>query len=237
MNMNISYGRTEDAWLGFEQFLTTLIDKYNLKKVCDVGGGANPLLNSEYVIKKGIDYCIIDISESELRKTSINCHKILADISSTDFSVDKRFDIAFSKMLAEHIPNAEQFHKNVLDMLTQNGLAVHFFPTLYTLPFIVNYIVPNYLAQILLKVFAPRNMHRHAKFPAYYRWCRGPIPSQIRKFIDLGFEVIEFKVLYGHEYYNRLKILKKIHDFKTNILLKRPNPYFSNYAYVILKKN
>lgn len=237
MTTNISYGRSEEAWQGYENFLTTLIDKHNIKTVCEVGGGANPLLfDSDCIREKNINYSILDISESELDKAPKNCKKILADISSPNFSTDKKFDLVFSKMLAEHISDAEQFHKNVSKILTNEGLAVHFFPTLYTLPFLVNYLVPEFISDILLGIVSPRDKHQHAKFPAYYHWCRGPINSQIKKFHDIGYDIIEYKGFFGHEgYYIRIKPLKIIHKIKTDYLLRNPNPLFTSFAYIVLK--
>lgn len=236
MVTNILYGRTQDAWQGFVPFLTDLINEHNIERVCDIGGGSNPLLSGEYIEKRGLDYSILDISESELLKGPKHYKKILADIASHDFSINKKFDLVFSKMLAEHISDAEQFHRNVLSCLAGNGLAVHFFPTLYSLPFFVNYIVPEYLSDILLNVFAPRNRYQHEKFSAYYRSCRGPTRRQMRKFSRLGYDVVEYRGFFGHNYYNKITFLKKIHDLMTNYLLWNPNPTFTSYAYVVLKK-
>lgn len=237
MATNISYGRSEDAWRGYEQFIMALIDKHNIKRVCDIGAGANPLLNSCYIAEKNIDYSILDVSNTQLGKAPTYCKKILADIAAPDFSTCQKFDLVFSKMLAEHIADAEQFHRNVLKMLANDGLAVHFFPTLYALPFLVNSLVPEYLAAILLNLFAPRDTHQYPKFQAYYRLCRGPIRSQIERLSRLGYDVVEYRGFFGHGgYYNKVKILKKLHEFKTNYLLKNPNPFFTSYAYVVLKK-
>jgi 2-polyprenyl-3-methyl-5-hydroxy-6-metoxy-1,4-benzoquinol methylase len=213
------------------------IREHDLKQVCDVGGGANPQLSDDFVRDQGIDYSILDLSQSELDKASGSVDKIQADIAAPDFSTDKKFDLVFSKMLAEHICDAEQFHRNVLGMLADNGMAVHLFPTLYTLPFLVNYLVPERLADSLLHLFAPRDSYQHAKFPAYYHWCRGPIDSQIQKYRRLGYDVVEYRGYYGHEgYYRNFKILQKMHELKTNYLLRNPNPLFTSYACVILKK-
>jgi 2-polyprenyl-3-methyl-5-hydroxy-6-metoxy-1,4-benzoquinol methylase len=171
-----------------------------------------------------------------LSKAPENYTKILADIASPNFKIDTKFDLVFSKMLAEHIIDAEQFHKNILSCLNYNGLAVHYFPTLYTLPFFINYIIPDHLADILLHIFDPRDRHQHAKFPAYYRWCRGPTRKQIQKFISLGYDVVEYRGFWGHGYYNKIKVLDKIESIKTNFLLQHPNPFFTSYAYVVLKK-
>jgi len=140
-------------------------------------------------------------------------------------------------MLAEHISNPKQFHTNVREMLVENGLAVHLFPTLYALPFLVNYLVPEYLAGFLLNAFAPRDKYQHEKFSAYYRWCRGPTRSQIKKLSSVGYDVVEYRGFFGHTgYYEKIKIMKRIHEIKTNFLLRNPNPLLTSYAYVVLRK-
>lgn len=238
MTSNISYGRSEDAWDGYERYITERIQRHNIRRVCEIGGGANPLLNPDFIAQHGISYSILDISEMELDKAPADYDKIIADIAARDFALDKKFDLVFSRMLAEHIPNAEWFHRNVYGMLTSEGLAIHFFPTLYTLPFLVNRMVPEHVADTLLRIFVPdRDRYRYAKFPAYYRWCRGPVPGQIGKFNALGYEVVEYKGFFGHrDYYNSLRILMYLHDIKTQYLLRNPHPFFTSYAYAVLKK-
>lgn len=238
MTTKISYGRSEDAWHGYDQFLVDLIDKYDAKSICDIGGGANPVLNQGYILKKGVNYSILDISETEVEKAPRDYKKIVADIASPEFVLQNEFDFVFSKMLAEHIKDAEQFHKNALKLLTDGGLAVHFFPTLYALPFLVNYLAPEKFSETLLRLFAPRDEYQHAKFPAYYDWCRGPTGSQMQKFNRIGYEVIEYRGFFGHgAYYNKIRPLKKLHEFKTKYLLKNPHPYFTSFAYVVLRKS
>jgi hypothetical protein len=237
METKISYGCSEDAWAEYDLFLIDLIDRYNIKRVCDIGGGGNPVLNMAYIKEKDIDYSILDISEIELEKAPAGYFKIVADISSPDFSINEKFDLVFSKMLAEHIIDAKQFHRNVLSLLNDDGWAVHFFPTLYSFPFLVNRLTPDRLACNLLNILAPRDRFQHGKFPAYYHWCRGPVQSQIDKFKDLGYDIVEYRGFFGHEgYYKRINILKRLHTIKTNYLLKNPSPFFTSYAYVVLKK-
>src|SRR5512134_1215671 len=107
MTTHIVYGRSEDLFRIYKQPIMDLIEDNNIRRVCDIGGGANPLLSEDYIHQNGIDYSILDISETELAKASLNCAKIQADVASPEFSVDQKFDLVFSKMLAEHIPNAE----------------------------------------------------------------------------------------------------------------------------------
>lgn len=236
MQTNISYGTYMEAWDGFSSFLANLISKNHIKKICDIGGGANPVLSTDYIREKNLDYSLLDISEFELSKAPANYTKILADIASPNFKLDNKFDLVFTKMLAEHITNPKQFHKNVLNCLNDNGLAVHYFPTLYTLPFFVNYIMPERLADILLHMFETRDRYKQAKFPAYYRWCRGPIRKQIQRFITVGYDIVEYRGFFGHGYYKKITALDKLNRIKTNYLLKHPNPIFTSYAYVVLRK-
>ena len=236
--MKISYGPSSEALKGFEQFIRSVIDERgDIRTVCDVGGGANPVLAADYVREKNLDYTVLDISAAELEKAPANYHKICADIAAPACELGKRFDLVFSKMVAEHIPNAEQFHRNVFNSLNDNGLAIHFFPTLYTLPFAVNRVIPESFSSALLNVFAPRDRHQHDKFPAYYHWCRGPIPSQIRRLTGLGYEIVHYRGFFGHpRYYRHLKPLQMLHQMKTNRLLKKPNPYLTSYAYIVLRR-
>ena len=53
---------------------------------------------------------VLDISGAELPKAPDTYHKVLADIASSDFDISDRYDLIISKMLAEHISDAEQFH-------------------------------------------------------------------------------------------------------------------------------
>ncbi len=236
MTTNVSYGTYKEAWDGYTLFLTNLISEHRIKKICDIGGGANPVISADFIKEKNIDYYLLDISEHELSKAPKSYNKILADIASPHFKLDTEFDFVFTKMLAEHITDPEQFHMNILSCLTNNGIAVHYFPTLYTLPFFVNYVFPENLADILLHMFETRDRYQHAKFPAYYRWCRGPTIKQIQRFISLGYDVVEYRGFFGHGYYNKIKMVDKIESIKTNFLLQHPNPIFTSYAYVILKK-
>ncbi len=237
MTTNIRYGTSEEGWLGYEQFIYRLIQDRAFKRVCEIGGGANPLLNLDQINQAGIAYAILDVSDVELEKAPQGYQKILADIGSAGFSLKNRFDLIFSRMLAEHIKDAEQFHKNVLSLLAPEGLAVHFFPTLFTVPYLINYLVPERLSRTLLNGFAQRDQYQNAKFPAYYRWCRGPVKGQIQRFNRVGYEVIEYIGFFGHAgYYQKIGILKKLHQVKTAYLLKKPNPYFTSYAYVVLRK-
>jgi Methyltransferase domain len=238
MNAAIIYRPTQEAWRGYTSFLKDLISKNDLRAICDVGGGANPAIDDDFIEKNGLDYCVLDISAAELQKAPCSYKKICTDVADINFKVDDKFDLIFSKMLAEHNSDAEQFHKNVLSCLSNKGLAVHFFPTLYAFPFIVNKLIPERLATLLFNFFAPRDKYQEAKFPALYQWCRGSTKRQIKKFETLGYEVVEYRGFFGHSgYYKKIVPIQKLHELKSNYLLRHPIPHLTSYAYVILRKS
>ncbi len=236
--IKVTYGASDDAWYGYSDYIINHIKSCNVRSVCDIGGGANPLLGIDIINTLKVDYSILDISEEELSKAPAKYKKINADITSSDIVMKPKFDMMFSKMLAEHVKDAKQFHKNVFNLLKPGGIAIHFFPTLYAFPFVINYILPEKMTYKLLNYFSPRDTFQNAKFPAYYSWCRGPTNRQINKFTSIGYEVMEYKGFYGHSsYYNKIPALKKLHNIKTKYLLNTPNPIFTSYAYVVLKKS
>lgn len=163
--------------------------------------------------------------------------KIQADIALPTLDLPGGYDLIFSKMLAEHVPSGETFHRNVRRLLASGGVAFHFFPTLYAPPFVVNRLLPERLAERFLHLLQSgrEKEGKHAKFPAYYSWCRGPMPLQIKKFERLGYRVDEYIGFFGHEgYYMKLPVLAKVHRALSNWLVHHPAPWLTSFAYVTL---
>lgn len=234
----ISYQPSEFAFNEFTQCVMDLAIKMGSKAVCEIGGGANPALSSDFIREHGLDYAIIDVSKAELDKAPSPYNKIHADIVSEDLRIQEKYDLIFSRMLAEHVKNGRLFHENVYRLLTEKGIAFHFFPTLYSLPFIANRILPENISINVLDLLVPSAESERGKFPAYYKWCLGPTKKQIRRFEAIGYRVVEYRGFFGHkDYYKSIKPLKWLHTIKTSILLRHPNPFFTSYAYVILSKN
>jgi 2-polyprenyl-3-methyl-5-hydroxy-6-metoxy-1,4-benzoquinol methylase len=186
MSTQITYGNYHEAALEYEAFLKKIIHEHGFKNLCDVGGGANPLLSPEFVLEHSLEYTLLDISQAELDKAAPQYQKVKADICAPNYTGQK-YDFVFSKMLAEHVVQGQQFHQNIYAMLAPGGIALHFFPTLYALPFLINRSIPEKLANFLLSLFVGRDHYQHSKFPAYYSWCRGPSHRQIQNFEKLGY--------------------------------------------------
>lgn len=232
----VTFRRSENVGAQYELFLRQLIETRGVRSICDIGGGANPVLPLDYVRERDLNYTVLDISESELAKAPAEYRKIAADIAAPDCPLKPaQFDLVFSKMLAEHIRNAPQFHRNIRQILAPGGAAVHFFPTLYAPPFLINRLIPEWLSDFFLFFFAPRDRYQHAKFPAYYQWCRGPTKSQFRRLASVGLDVVQYIGFFGHKgYYRRIPGLKQAHELITRLLLKFPVPALTSYAFLVV---
>lgn len=238
--MKINYENSNEAWSNSFAYLESLIHNNRIRRVLEVGGGANPTFPLDFVVRHGLEYTVLDISADELAKAPQGYLKVQADITSPTLVLPGGYDLVFSKMLAEHVKCGETFHRNVHRLLVPGGMAFHFFPTLYAPPFVVNRLLPERLAEKVLHLFQSGRSKegRHAKFPAYYSWCRGPMSSQIKRFESLGYRLEEYIGFFGHDgYYGKFPRIMKVHRFVSNWLVRHPVPWLTSFAYVTLRKH
>ncbi len=238
---DVSSRQTFNEWRKFNIGLRELVRKPDIKKVLEVGGGANPLLSLDEIADYGLQYTVLDISLEELRKAPDEYKKIQADITDPDLSLDGEYDLVYSRFLAEHVPSGLHFHRNVLNLLREGGYAFHSFPTLYTTPFLTNLLLPENFSETLVLFFQPWRVRngKDGKFRAYYDWCYGPTRSNMIRLTDLGYSVEEYTGFFGHHYYNRnraLKILDLLETLKSNLLVRCPVPLLTQFAHLLLKK-
>lgn len=199
-------------------------------RICEVGAGAAPLLPP----RDG--YVLLDISPKELDKAGGGYETIVTDICSKSFTPRDQFHLVFSLSTAEHIRDPESFHRNVRRMLFSGGIAVHFFPTLYAAPFVLNRLIGERVGEWIVVKMNPlrASSGQHGKFPALYRWCRGPSVRQINRLESCGFEVVEYRGYYGHNYYQPLRF-----EWATRPvwrwLERHPVPALTSYALVVLR--
>lgn len=214
-----------------------MVKAHGFTRIVEIGAGANPTLSADFVASRGIEYTLLDISQSELDKAPVGYLKVCADICGDAPLLRRQYDFAFSRMLAEHVPNGEQFHQNIRSLLRDGGYAFHFFPTLFALPFLVNAALPETWAEKLLHLLQPgrERSGKLGKFPARYCWCRGPSRGQIRRFERLGYEVEQYLGFYGHgAYYQKIPVLRDIHAWLSGVLSRHPVPALTSFAYVVL---
>ncbi|MCK4408852.1 MAG: class I SAM-dependent methyltransferase [Candidatus Eisenbacteria sp.] len=234
----VTYGETENNRGAFELLVKGLIERHSLRAVCEVGAGAKPLLEDEYVREHGLDCTLFDASEEELQEASSSCRTVVGDICAYDADNLGPFDLIYSRSVAEHIRRGDLFHKKIRDLLVDDGFACHLFPTLYALPFVVNVLIPEQVSTFGKSLLIHgRWRSKHKKFPAYYSWCRGPSERQITRLTELGYDVLEYTGFFGHEqYYNHLPLLRKVHRHLKRVLVRHPSPHLTSFGMVALRK-
>jgi SAM-dependent methyltransferase len=222
----------------FQALVKGIIERTSPRSIGDLGGGANPILSPEFIAEHGLDYTVFDVSDEELGKAPAEYAKVVADLSSGEFRPPRPLDLVLSRWLVEHIADPQRFHRTVFDSLVEGGRAVHAFPTLYAIPFLANLLLPEAAsARLVSRMFPNRRPGgRHGKFRAHYRWCRGPTPRQLRRFRDIGYEVEEYVGFFGHRYYERWPRLQDAEDRLARLLVNRPVPPLTSFAWVVLRK-
>jgi 2-polyprenyl-3-methyl-5-hydroxy-6-metoxy-1,4-benzoquinol methylase len=196
-------------------------------------------MEPEFIKSEELTYVTSDISEVELEKADPIFKRLVLDLSQKEIDpmLSESFDCVFSRMVNEHIRNGQQYHENIYKILKPGGISVHIFSSLWSLPFIANRMMPEFLGNILLNYFsAGRDNPKHGKFKAYYSWSRGPARSMIERFRSLGFDVLNYTGYFGHYYYHRWSAISRVERIKSNYLLKHPVPQLCCYATVILRK-
>ena len=204
-------------------------------KVCELGGGALPALEPAFLQEHDIECLVVDISGTELAKAPPGYSTLVGDVSSADFTTGGHgdgYDVVFSRVLAEHVTDARQFHVNARRLLRPGGIAMHFFPTFWWPPFVVNRLLPEPLAERILLRMEPWRVKSgsRGKFPAYYRWCRGPTTGQVARLASAGFAVEHCVAYFGEPSHAPGKALMKIDAAWTELMLRHPSYLFTSYA-------
>lgn len=236
--MAVRYDLYRAALDGFVPYLERLIERTGARRVCDLGGGARPALSVDQVQRLGLDYVVLDISAEELAKAPPEYATVQADVAGPEPPELEPQDLVFSRMLAEHVAQPERFHTNVRALLRDGGIAFHLFPTLYELPFLVNRLLPVRTSERFLLRLDParRREGRKPKFPAYYRWCRGPHRRQLERFERLGYAIEEYVGFFGHDYLAKVKPVQRLEDRLAAALVRHPVPLFTSYSYAVLRR-
>jgi 2-polyprenyl-3-methyl-5-hydroxy-6-metoxy-1,4-benzoquinol methylase len=209
------------------------------KRFCDIGGGAQPVIAPARIEELELEYVVLDESHVELDKGAAGYEQLRASILDADAIgelVRERgpFEVAVSRWTAEHVPDGRRFHENVYRMLRPGGLAIHVFPTLYALPFVLNRVLPPALSALVLSGAQPER--EAEKFRPYYSWCRGPSRRQIQRLESVGFRVERYTGFFGHGYFARIKPLHAANRQLTERLVARPLPSMTSFALVVLRR-
>jgi len=228
---DLDYRRAFD---GFEPRVLELIAEYGHHDICDIGGGRTPLLWPKEVADLGVEYTLIDVSADELELAPEGHHTLCMDVTAPlDPANRERFDLIFSKFVAEHVPDGPAMHRNIFEMLRPGGHAFHLFPTLYHPAFVVNRILPMHLTDRLRNAMSGV---KYPKFPAVYSMCRGPSPARLEAFRAMGYEVVEYTGFYGTPYLSRIPVANRADRAVNAWLARRRVRNLTSYAFLLLRK-
>ena len=235
----IFYSTDSEGFRGFSALALHLIETHRLRSCLDLGGGANPLLSLPEIEEHNLTYTLSDIEPYELGKADRGYRKLVWDACETNLSLSDTFDFVFSKTVAEHVPQPEIYYQNIFSILRPGGITAHFFPTLYAPPFVCNLLLPDRLSSAIVNLLQ-KGRHEdghHRKFRAYYRWCRGPTPGNIRRLESTGFKILEYRGYFGFRgYLQRVPSLLPLHDGMVRWLLRHPIPQMTSFATVVMQK-
>lgn len=227
------------GWERAPSAVISLLERFPVKKVLEIGAGANPTLPPSWLKGRPLEYTTNDVSRVELAKAP-DCYQTFCH----DFTdppppeMIGQFDLVFSRMVNEHVRHGEAYHRNLHRLLAPGGIAAHWYSTLYAFPFLVNRLAPEALTSLLLRIFSPRDRYQHDKFKAYYSWSRGPSARMLRRFEAAGYSVLEFTGFFGHNYYRTLlPWLHAIERRKAQWLVRHPVAQLTAYASVLLQKS
>ena len=224
-------------------YLKEMILEHRYKSIADVGGGANPMLDDEFIANNDIQYFLIDNSAAELGKAHPLYGKIEADANSSSEIFQKqiagrKFDLIFSHMFLEHIENPMQAHRNFYSALNPGGRCVHIYPSPNNLPLTLNRLLPETISVFLVRIAQPARKLEGSqrKFKAYYRMCGAPNSALSAAFEEMGYTVKRHTGYIGHTYYERFKPAAMLEKQMRTIVHKFQLPLISG-CLLVLEKN
>ena len=119
---------------------------HGVSDVAELGAGAKPLVGDADKWGFVNHRVVIDISADELAKAGTDVETRVADLCQPIATGHNSYDLVFSNMLCEHLADPRTFHENCFNLLRPGGLSVHFFPTLFAFPFVINKLIPERLS-------------------------------------------------------------------------------------------
>ena len=223
------------AMQGYEQELMALVKQYPDATVLELGGGRWPSFRVSDMPDNLKAYTVNDINPNELELAGPDYEKACFDVSGDSSAFSDRYEVVFSRFLAEHVQNGPAMHRNVYNVLKPGGTAFHLIPTLYSSPFVINKFFPEKLSSKLLEALTPRR-EISPKFPAYYSACQGNTRKMQKLFKDIGYSKVEIRDFYGHFYYEKIPVVREVEDFLSGMAARNDWSWYASYAYIKASK-
>jgi SAM-dependent methyltransferase len=239
-----SLGYTSDwnwSWDNYKSMILAMTEAYGLRRHLEIGGGRDPLFTPGELDRNGIHVTLNDLSQTELDLAPTEFSKICCDIASPstlETIGSDRFDFAYCRMVMEHVEDVAQMWRNIHGLLTPDGAALSFFPTLFAPPFVINELMPERLSRAVVHALFPdrRDDGDNPKFPAHYNLCRGSEAAIVPFLREIGFRDVVLLPFYGYSYFAKIPGLKQVDAVFTDVARKRDWRTFTSFAYVIARK-
>jgi SAM-dependent methyltransferase len=228
------------AWKNYKRVVRDLCGLNSAHRLVEIGGGRDPLFDRTEIEDLGVEMTVNDISPGELavlpQGYQTACFDVAGDISSIKH-LRCGFDLAFSRMVFEHVSDGQRAWANVHELLAPGGIALAFIPTLYSVPFVLNWLLPDKLAAAIVKAFFPnRTDEEDPVFPARYSWCFADEARMRSMLSAIGYREIVVQPFYGHGYYDSFPIIRDVHKWFTSIARRKDWRMLASHAYIIARK-
>jgi SAM-dependent methyltransferase len=230
--------RDEWGWDNYKRVVRHLAQTFGAHRMLEIGAGRSPLFGRDELRSLNAELTVNDISAEELAHLPPGYRQACFDIAgAVDASQNGSIDLAFSRMVFEHVEDAHKAWGNVHAILAPGGVALAFVPTLFALPFLINWLLPDNLGERIAHALDKRRTKdEHPVFPAHYNWCftlEGPMRRRLE---SVGFDEILVQPFYGHRYYQRFPIIRDINRGFTALARKADLRLVSTYAYIAVRK-
>jgi len=232
--------RSEWAWDNYKPTIEALSRTFGLRRLIEIGGGRDPLFTPDEAQALDIDLTINDISQVELDNGPPEFHKACFDVAGDLAEVEKRrgsYDLAFSRMVFEHVKDGRAAWRNLCEILAPGGVAIAFVPTLYALPYLANIVIPEAVSSRIVKMLYPhRTDDDDPKFPAHYSWTYGS-ETKLKPMLEgVGFREAKVVPFWFHEYFVSLPGAREIDNAVNRLAADRDWRFLTSYAYIVARK-
>lgn len=229
------------AWENYKRTIVEIAQQKGLTRHLEIGGGRDPLFLPHEVAAHGFDVTLNDISAHELSLAPKGYSTVQCDIAGEDAKSILGagvYDIAYSRMVMEHVPDVARMWENIAHALAPGGVAFSFFPTLYAPPYVLNRLIPEKVSRWALETVFPDRKEDgdNPKFPAFYDYCFSDEEKIIPMLTRAGFSDVVVLPFWGYSYFWKFPGIKQVDAAFTKIARERQWRAVSSFAYVIAIK-
>lgn len=226
------------AWDNYKRVVVEIARQKGLTRHLEIGGGRDPLFLPQEAAAEGFEVTLNDISAHELSLAPREFAAVQCDIASAEAKAvlgAGRYDLAYCRMVMEHLPDVSRMWENVAHALAPGGVAVSFFPTLYAPPYVLNRLIPEKISRWMLETVFPdrREDGDNPKFPAYYDHCFSAEEKIVPMLARAGFSDVVVLPFWGYSYFWKFPGVRRLDAAFTRVAREREWRAVSSFAYVI----